>query len=89
MADEDEAVNTYQIRPRTHHKFQPGVVKVLIQESLNEDLDGKTYDVDGATDWCKGLTEKITQKMKELKTFKRYKYVVQVVVGERRGQGIK
>ena len=44
--------------------------------------------MDKASKWTKELSETIKTKLKEL-DWDRYKYVIQVVIGEQRGEGIK
>ncbi|XP_065886548.1 dynein light chain Tctex-type protein 2B-like [Dysidea avara] len=87
-AEEEPAANTYIIRPNFKHKFKPAVVKDAIHQILQERLHEKQYSSDQANVWSKEISNAITQRLKELQ-FERYKFVVQVVIGEQRGEGVK
>ncbi|CAH1245857.1 TCTEX1D2 [Branchiostoma lanceolatum] len=90
MSDEEEEKqeNTYVIRPNFQHKFRPAAVKECIHIVLNEALTGKEYDGEQTAELCKHLSNEIKKKLKEL-SYDRYKFVVQVVVGEQKGEGVK
>mmetsp|Transcript_53582 Transcript_53582/g.127414 ORF Transcript_53582/g.127414 Transcript_53582/m.127414 type:complete len:127 (+) Transcript_53582:237-617(+) len=79
---------TYSIAPHFRKKFKPMLVKDLMQEVLTEKLGGTKYNVDTASKLAKEITDVVKNKLKELQ-WDRYKYVVQVVIGEQRGEGIK
>ncbi|XP_043262071.1 dynein light chain Tctex-type protein 2B-like [Colletes gigas] len=78
----------YQIRPQLHEKFKPLSAKEVIHNVLFDQLSAKTYDSQEAVQWTKDIADIIREKVKELK-FKRYKYIVNVVLGEQHGAGIK
>lgn len=80
--------NTYTIRPNFMHKFRPAAVRELIHTVLNEELADKDYSAEETTAWCKQLSNLITEKLKQ-SGLERYKFVVQVVIGEQRGEGVK
>lgn len=80
--------NTYVIRPNFQHKFRPVIVKECIHNVLNERLDGKTYEPDEIMDWTKAIADDIKTKLKD-RGYDRYKFVVQVAIGEQRGEGVK
>ncbi|XP_060574179.1 dynein light chain Tctex-type protein 2B-like [Ruditapes philippinarum] len=82
------ASNTYVIRPNFQHKFRPVSVKECIHAVLNEHLDGKTYDPEEIMDWTKTISDDIKTKLKDM-GYDRYKFVVQVAIGEQRGEGVK
>mmetsp|Transcript_18330 Transcript_18330/g.43644 ORF Transcript_18330/g.43644 Transcript_18330/m.43644 type:complete len:121 (-) Transcript_18330:103-465(-) len=84
MSDE----KTYAIRPQFHKKFKPMQVKEIIQKCLDEKLTDKKYHVDKASKFTRELADTIKQELKDL-NWDRYKYVVQVVIGEQRGEGVK
>ncbi|XP_046853703.1 dynein light chain Tctex-type protein 2B-like [Xenia sp. Carnegie-2017] len=83
-----EVENTYKIRPNFKDKFRPATVKSLIHNVLHEELAGKQYNSDECTLWSKKLSEMIKGKIKDLK-LDRYKILVQVVIGEQKGEGVK
>ncbi|XP_030071956.1 dynein light chain Tctex-type protein 2B [Microcaecilia unicolor] len=80
--------NSYTIRPNFHHKFRTGPVKTCIQKVLKETLLNKEYIPEEVPQLTKSLSETIKNKLKEI-GFDRYKIVVQVVIGEQRGEGVK
>ncbi|XP_034035871.1 tctex1 domain-containing protein 2 [Thalassophryne amazonica] len=83
-----EASHTYQIRPNHQNKFKAAVVKTCIHEIVRERLPGLRYDPEEVPQLSCSLAEYIKDKVKTL-GFDRYKLVVQVVIGEQRGQGVK
>lgn len=87
----EEAVapsNTYIIRPNFQHKFRPAIVKECIHQVLMEQLGDKTYDAEEIMDWSKTISDTIKNKLKDM-GYDRYKFIVQVAIGEQRGEGVK
>ncbi|KAL1023336.1 hypothetical protein UPYG_G00039400 [Umbra pygmaea] len=80
--------NTYVIRPNYQHKFKPAVVKECIHDILRDQLSGVRYDPDEVPVLSRSLADCIKDKIKDV-GFDRYKLVVQVVIGEQRGEGVK
>lgn len=87
-ATETVTPQIYQIRPQLHEKFKPLSAKEVIQNVLFDQLSTKTYDAEEAVQWTKDIADIIREKVKEL-SFKRYKYIVNVVLGEQHGAGVK
>lgn len=79
---------SYQIRPNFEHKFRPGAVRELIHGILNEVLAGKSYEGDQVASWCEEISDGIKEQIKTL-GYDRYKIVVEVVLGEQRGEGVR
>ncbi|KAK6320666.1 dynein light chain Tctex-type protein 2B [Coregonus clupeaformis] len=88
MEGADTGGNTYLIRPNYHHKFKAAVVKECIRDILREQLSGVQYDPDEVAVLSRSLADCIKRKLKDV-GFDRYKLVVQVVIGEQRGEGVK
>ncbi|KAM9503244.1 dynein light chain Tctex-type protein 2B isoform 2-T2 [Salvelinus alpinus] len=88
MEGADTGGNTYLIRPNYHHKFKAAVVKECIRDILREQLSGVQYDPDEVGVLSRSLADCIKDKLKDV-GFDRYKLVVQVVIGEQRGEGVK
>uniref|UniRef100_A0A8C7LJZ4 Dynein light chain Tctex-type 2B n=2 Tax=Oncorhynchus TaxID=8016 RepID=A0A8C7LJZ4_ONCMY len=88
MEGTDTGGNTYLIRPNYHHKFKAAVVKECIHDILREQLSGVQYDPDEVGVLSRSLADCIKDKLKDV-GFDRYKLVVQVVIGEQRGEGVK
>ncbi|XP_053169145.1 dynein light chain Tctex-type protein 2B [Hemicordylus capensis] len=78
---------TYSLRPAFQHKFRSSTVKECIHEVLKEELTGVQYTPEDIPQLTKSLSETIRNKLKE-KGFQRYKIMVQVVIGEQRGEGV-
>ncbi|XP_042312357.1 dynein light chain Tctex-type protein 2B [Sceloporus undulatus] len=81
------APHTYSLRPAFLHKFRTATVKDCIHEVLKEQLATVQYSPEEIPILTKFLSETIRDKLKE-KGFHRYKMVVQVVIGEQRGEGV-
>ncbi|RKP24586.1 Tctex-1 family-domain-containing protein [Syncephalis pseudoplumigaleata] len=86
VAETDQSFVT--IRPTFAQKFRPAVVTTILQQQLKEKLDSYTYDAETASDTAKSLADTIKDKLKELE-LSRYKYVVNVVLGENAGIGAR
>jgi len=80
--------SSYQIKPGFQERFKEVNVKEIIQAIQYNTLSGKTYDPDSAKKWTMKMSNEINERVKDLK-MKRYRHIVQVVLGERKGQGIK
>lgn len=83
-----ETSNTYLIRPGVDGKFRPVIVQDVIHRILAESLANKKYVADETTELCRQLADQIKNGVKQI-GYDRYKYTVQVVIGEHRGQGVK
>ncbi|KAF0042034.1 hypothetical protein F2P81_005566 [Scophthalmus maximus] len=83
-----EVSATYLIRPSHQHKFKPARVKECIREVVRERLSGVQYDPEEVPELSRSLADCIKDKVKNA-GFDRYKLVVQVAIGEQRGQGVK
>jgi hypothetical protein len=76
----------YQIRPKQREKFKPGKAKEIMQEVLQSKLKNQTYnDVPNLT---RTIADEIKFKLKEL-ALPRYKYMVNVTIGQQKGQGVR
>uniref|UniRef100_A0A4W6D900 Dynein light chain Tctex-type 2B n=1 Tax=Lates calcarifer TaxID=8187 RepID=A0A4W6D900_LATCA len=75
---------------KTKHfvRFKPAIVKECIREIVRERLSGMQYDPEEVPELSRSLADCIKDKVKN-SGFERYKLVVQVVIGEQRGQGVK
>ncbi|XP_065840965.1 dynein light chain Tctex-type protein 2B-like [Oscarella lobularis] len=85
---DEEAPNTYRLRPNFKNKFRPAVVKDMIKEILKEQLHDKEYSSEEANVWTKTISDGIKERLKDF-GYDRYKFVVQVVIGEQRGAGVQ
>ncbi|KAJ3629392.1 hypothetical protein MTP99_013787 [Tenebrio molitor] len=82
------AIHSYQIKPVLADKFKAGTVKEIIRNALGDKLSGKAYEADKVKKWTVDLANEISSKVTELK-MKRYKHIVQVILGEHKGAGVK
>ncbi|KAJ3052041.1 hypothetical protein HK097_006953 [Rhizophlyctis rosea] len=78
--------NTYKLKP--DRKFQTEKVKTITQEILSKNLQKVKYDPDKVTELSKHISNEILAAVKKL-DFDRYKLVVEVTIGEFKGQGIR
>ncbi|GIY35616.1 dynein beta chain, ciliary [Caerostris darwini] len=85
MSEEKEL----NIRPSPELKFNISVVKEAIKDLVAEELGDKGYDYVYAPDWTKSISKRIHERLKSLMAYHRYKFAVQVVIGEKHGQGMR
>lgn len=63
-------------------------MKEIIQECLQEKLTGRQYEGEKCAEAARKLSETIRDRLKAL-NYERYKFAVQVMIGERRDQGVR
>jgi len=80
--------NHFPLEPAFSNRFRAGKVKDIIGEVLKAKLDGKTYHPDNTSTWTREIADDIKLRLKEL-NLERYKLVVQVVIGEQKGEGVR
>ena len=68
-------------------RFNAARVKALLDDTLEEWFAEKEYDASSASGWTVDVTRAIEERIRDLE-FPRYKVVVQVVVGQNKGQGV-
>jgi len=74
--------------PSFDKSFRPGKVKEIMAEVLKSRLEGLEYDPDNCSTWCREISDEVKQRLKLL-GMERYKWVVQVVIGEQKGAGVQ
>ena len=79
--------NTYRTEPDPNEVFRPSSVRGVVQEVLDECLDGERYNATQCRNLAQMLTDLIKSRVKDM-GFQRYKYVVTVTLGEDCGQGV-
>ncbi|CAL4061290.1 unnamed protein product [Meganyctiphanes norvegica] len=87
-ATEKSKGEDFQIRPDLKDKFRATAVKEMIHNVLVEKLTGFVYNSEACDDMTKVLADLIRNKLLEI-SLPRYKYVVNVVLGEQKGEGVK
>eukprot|EP00055_Hartaetosiga_balthica_P015362 m.90109 g.90109 ORF g.90109 m.90109 type:complete len:123 (-) comp8846_c1_seq1:235-603(-) len=85
---DDFSNNTFVIRPNFEDKFRPALVQEMLHELVQDYFREKTYDTEASLTWSQELSDIVKAKLKEL-DLPRYKYVVQCIIGEQRGEGAK
>ncbi|KAA3675320.1 uncharacterized protein DEA37_0003473 [Paragonimus westermani] len=81
--------NSYVLRPQFDQKFRPSVVKAILNQILKSRLENEKYSAEESHNCCILIADEIKQTLKKTLTLNRYRYLVQVIIGEQRGQGVK
>ncbi|XP_065281513.1 dynein light chain Tctex-type protein 2B-like isoform X2 [Dermacentor albipictus] len=82
------AANTYELRLAPDKKFSAQAARECLKDALMTEFDDKIYDSSQVAQWTKETSQRICERLQEL-GFERYKYVVQVVISEQRGEGAR
>jgi len=82
------SADDFQTAPTYEQKFKASTVKALIGEVLEAKLGGQAFNPDTTSQWTKEIADEIKGRLKALE-LDRYKFVVQVTIGEQRGEGVK
>ncbi|XP_071442341.1 dynein light chain Tctex-type protein 2B-like [Hetaerina americana] len=78
----------FKMRPHIRDRFRPSTVKDIIHTVLREELVGKIYADSDPSMLSSNIAQLVKRKVMEL-GFPRYKYVVQVILGEQIGAGVR
>ena len=78
--------NTYKTKP--DKKLQSGKLENICTNIMNLHLEKQKYDSEKVTELMKKIGNEILEEVKKL-DFPRYKFVVDVTLGEFKGQGIR
>uniref|UniRef100_A0A061RGY2 Tctex1 domain-containing protein 2 n=1 Tax=Tetraselmis sp. GSL018 TaxID=582737 RepID=A0A061RGY2_9CHLO len=78
----------FAVEPSFTERFKPNKARQVMQEVLKQKLSGVSYHADNTSNWAREISDEIKSKLKD-EGWKRYKFVVQVVIGEQRGQGTR
>jgi len=81
-------IDPYQTRPPYPQQFKPLQVQQLLKQIIIPQLTGVSYDPDQSPQLAKDLASSIKNQLKQL-NLPRYKFLVQVVLGENRGAGVR
>ena len=79
--------NTYSLMPEYRSKFRPGPVTQILKEVLESKLANEKYSAEQSGAMSKMVADEIKEQLKELR-MARYKIIVEVVLGEMKGQGV-
>ena len=85
---EPKEEQTFSLRPDHKKKFRKEQVRELLSQILKEKLERQEYQPDNVNNHTKEVADYIRNRLKDL-DYDRYKFIVQVVIGEQRGEGMK
>ena len=98
LSDDIVVLPTYHLKPNENQRFYPSKAKIIANEILQGDLEGKV-DEKWVEEWSdfgdefetlsKDIADKIKEKCKSTMDIPRYKIVVQVTIGQMKDQGVK
>ncbi|KAM7361319.1 dynein light chain Tctex-type protein 2B [Cochliomyia hominivorax] len=80
-------ITSYKMRPSLGETFKGSKIKEIIREVMFEKLQGKTYNTEEVKDWIRDIADSINAAIKDRVVMPRYKYVVQVMLGQQLGAG--
>jgi len=80
--------NTYRLEPKEGDRFYPNKVKVIIEDVITKNVADKEYDQAQAKAWVENIVRQIQTQVKQL-SIPAYKIVVQAVIGQIAGQGVR
>ncbi|XP_030376399.1 tctex1 domain-containing protein 2 [Scaptodrosophila lebanonensis] len=82
-----KATQAYSMRPAFGEMFPLPIVKSIINTVMAEKLKDKTYDKDTAATWTREIADEVNLQIAASSKVKRYKHVVQVMLGQELGAG--
>ncbi|GAX80430.1 hypothetical protein CEUSTIGMA_g7869.t1 [Chlamydomonas eustigma] len=82
-----EASN-FLTEPAYSQKFKVSRAKEVIAAILKTRLTGAAYHADNTSSWAREIADEVKKRLKE-EGWTRYKYAVQVFIGEQRGEGVR
>ncbi|KAH8310289.1 hypothetical protein KR044_000565 [Drosophila immigrans] len=87
--EEEQAAQpaAYSMRPAFGESFPLPIVKSIINTAMAEKLKDKIYDKDVAKTWTREIADEVNQQIAANPKVKRYKHVVQVMLGQELGAG--
>ncbi|CAI2380716.1 unnamed protein product [Moneuplotes crassus] len=88
IGQKDGGSNTYALEPREDKRFYPSKVKEEIKKAIDETMKDKEYNHKEAEKLSIEISNRIRDNVKNL-SIDSYKIVVQTVIGEIGGQGVR
>ncbi|XP_034488256.1 tctex1 domain-containing protein 2 [Drosophila innubila] len=87
--EEEQAAQpaAYSMRPAFGESFPLPIVKRIMNNTMAEKLKDKVYDKDVAKTWTREIADEVNQQIAANSKVKRYKHVVQVMLGQELGAG--
>jgi hypothetical protein len=83
----EEAGTSNLIKLSYREKVPIGTMKEIIHECISDRLANQQYEGEKCHEAAKQLADQIRNRLKNL-GYERYKFIVQVLIGERREQGM-
>lgn len=80
--------NTYQMEPDDDHKVDLARLRRVATSVIETAISGYKYDSKQGKQFSLGLAERVRNQIKQL-PFQRYKMIVQVTIGEKKGQDLR
>ena len=80
--------NTYRLEPKENDRFYPSKVRELLEQIVEHHLKDKEYDHAHAKTLAEKIADEIKSAVKGL-SIPSYKIVVQTVIGQVQGQGVR
>ena len=80
--------DSYTVRPSFKEKFRPNKVKAIIKEIVDRALFDVKYEPEKVAENCRALSEQVRNDLRSTQ-HPRYKIMVQVVLGDKKGQGVR
>ncbi|KAH8382509.1 hypothetical protein KR009_003932 [Drosophila setifemur] len=77
----------YSMRPAFGEMFPLPIIKNIMNTVMAEKLKDKTYNKDVARKWTSEIADEVNQQIATNQKVKRYKHVVQVMLGQELGAG--
>ena len=81
--------NQQMCEPKELEKFYPSKATILIKQTLEQSLLGYELDISSLAGKTDELTKSLRDAMRAVLSLVRYKFVVQVIMGEIKQQGLK
>ena len=81
-------MNFFFLLTLNQNRFYPNKVKVIIEDVINRNVADKEYDQVQAKTWVETIVRQIQTAVKQL-SIPAYKIVVQAVIGQVAGQGVR
>ena len=70
------------------NRFYPSKVRTIIEKVIKKNLEDQEYDHQMAKQWAEQIVQKVRDETKQL-NIPSYKIVVQCVIGQVKGQGVR
>ncbi|PFH32760.1 Tctex-1 family protein [Besnoitia besnoiti] len=82
---------TYRLGPSEDEKFFPSRVESMLEKVMGDFFRDKVFDPEHAASWAQQASGRVMEEMRAMQQqqMPRFKIVVQVVIAENAGQGIR